>query len=369
MEKNLGTYQEKLKSLSKSQEDTLSFIEAKEDTLKKAKALLKQKEQELSNLIEYVYLLQTVVQALKFEISEIAKELDYLKSDTEQSKVYGDSLKSIQGLLHNGEVQAETGVYGESKTTAKKPELGIQLQTYSSLQRDSESLTLAENSEGSDEETNDSEESDKGTEESAKLSTEAPVSLSTEETVKSSSLGSSSIETQNKIKDPSDKFLAAEIEKDSKYLEQVKWCCVHPVQNTSIWERRVLVKHYMELGMSQVQEIVTRYNAWANHTKAVPGTFSSISKDMMKIMNGEFILQRKYADAGIAGVVMEFKPSLMLTCAEIGQLNETLRAMKAKYGGRTDYIKKYVNSYARKNLNNMSSFKVRAVDSFIDSQL
>ena len=104
MEKNLGTYQEKLKSLSKSQEDSLSFIEAKEDTLKKAKALLKQKEQELSNLIEYVYLLQTVVQALKFEISETAKELDYLKSDTEQSKVYGDSNQFKQIQVYRGTV-------------------------------------------------------------------------------------------------------------------------------------------------------------------------------------------------------------------------------------------------------------------------
>lgn len=353
-------YVDRIDSLSKSTDSTLNYIKLKEETLSKANELLSMKEQELSNVTEYVYLLQTVIQALKFEISETEKEISLLKKETDTSKVYSDSIKSIQGLLHTGELNAASGVYSTQnvKSVVKKPEIDIQLQTFAGLQKDSEALTPREELE----ETDKLEADDTNKEGVAESKSEVEAD---DITVKDNKPVDSTVNNAGVL----GSFLSVELAKDTKYLNMVKDCCVVPADNVSIWERRVLVKHYMESGMSQVNEIVTRFNAWADNVKAAPGTTSSISKDMLKIMNGEFVLTNKADNSNIMGVNLEFKPSSMLTCSEIGQLTETVRAMKNKYNGKTEYIKKYVSNYARTNLTNMSAYKIRAVDSFVDMQL
>lgn len=152
---------------------------------------------------------------------------------------------------------------------------------------------------------------------------------------------------------------------DKDYIEFIKKNCVNPEypQNVEIWERRVLVKYYMESGLSTVDEILKRYNKYADSNNKGKATSSSISKDIRQIFDGSFSLVTKEHNKNIN---QRFRPASMLTVDEISQINQLIIDNSSLSHER---IKGIVETYAEKNLLSMSVYKLRAVKSFLEEQL
>lgn len=155
-----------------------------------------------------------------------------------------------------------------------------------------------------------------------------------------------------------------EVEKDIEYIKLAMKKCRLPVDETKIdiWKRRVLVKHYMEQGLSTVQSVVERYNKYASHEQISLATKSSISKDMRSIFEGLFTLDIITYDKELQS---NFRASSMLTSDEICQINKIIN----QSGDNKKDVMESVLTFAFSNLNDMSIYKKEAVKSFVNEQV
>ena len=344
-----------LESAKEDRTKTEMYIKTRQCTLEHSRELLKQKEEELNRVTEYVYILQNVVQGIKFAISTCEKEIEALNSQLEASVGYQGSLEETKDKLDKNLVKVESGSF---RTEAKKPRLDIQLQSITEAVKDAEKLSLsAEDTESKGPSVGKviERKKEKLTEgkEAQKLVEEREAAL---------------METYADMIKPAE---LTEAEKDNQYIEKVKSSCKAPAEKDlkEIWIRRVLVKHYMESGMSQVRPIVERFNRYASQYGVKLGSESSISKDMARIVDGKFNLEMRMGKEAAKEVYLKFRPASMLTSAEISQLSGVIASMEKRYKGKNSYIKQYVEKYARTNLENMSSYKVRAVNSYVSEQM
>lgn len=326
----MNKYESLLESAKSDVTKTEMYIKSKECMIQHSKDLLEQKKKELESVIEYVYLLQTVVQGLKFAIQSSEAELDMLRGQIKASGDYQKSLAETKEKFNRNQEVVESGSF---RTEAKKPKMQVQLQSFSEAVKDAASLVNAD-----DNAVTDSVEPAKDREESSVIN---PVISKTI------------------------------LEEDEDYVKKSLSICKVPQDKEAkdIWLRRLLVKHYMESGMSQVTLVMNRFNDYASKHNVKLGSESSISKDMTRIVDGKFILELNEGQEEIKDVSLKFRPARMLTSDEICQLSGVISSMEERYKGKTDYIKQYVSKYARTNLQNMSTYKVKAVQSYVNEQM
>ena len=321
-------YNELLEELKTNKEKTKQYLQEKENHLGKAKEMLSEKEKELESTSQYLYLLMNVVQGLKTEIKVTELELDSLRLQLDGISGYEKSIIETNEKLSGLSKKVEKGNLSQSQ----KPEMRVLIQSVNDIKKKSESLSNIE---------------DDGDNSILKTQNTNLKQEDTKDWVKSAS---SSTE-----------------DKDLLYISFIEEHCKKPddITKIDIWRRRVLVKHYLESGLSTVSEVMTRYNKYAKKVKVSLGTESSISKDILKVFSGEFKLDVLVYDKRISSV---FKPSSMLTSNEICQINQMINQMQKQSQNKINVINK-VQSYAKDNMNNMSVYKLRAVKSFIEEQL
>lgn len=342
-----NNFNELLQTLQTEKLTTENYLKEKKEHLIKAKELLSLKEDELEKVNNYLILLLNVISALKVEITSTESEIEAINYHLNASS---DKTKKIEQIKEKLD-----GIDKNSIFKTNKPNFNVSIQSVGDVKKLAESLsTVKDESESKIIENNI-------TEKSVEISTSKEASdvkiEKVERVVNSKDYSADWVKVCNSNTE----------DKDFCYLQLVESNCKKPADevNIDVWRRRVLVKYYMESGLSTVSSILSRYNKYADKYKTLKATDSSISKDMKRIFDGDFKLEVVvYAK----NIFEEFRPASMLTSEEICKINEAISKLDGKKMKKSNLIDK-IQDFARLNLSNMSTYKLRAVKSFVEEQL
>lgn len=340
-----NNFDELLQTLQIEKHKTEDYLKEKENHLTKAKELLSVKEDELKKMTEYMNVLLNVIQALKLEISSTEYEMNAIKLHLGISNEHKEVVEKVNDSVNTFLDKVSNGSFKE-----KKPDLNIRVHSVSDVKKLAESLSTVKDEEVEEKTENDVVDKDMD------ISTSKDVSDTKVEKIVEMKKDDWVIACSTNTED-----------KDFCYLQLVESNCRKPADdaNMDVWRRRVLVKYYMESGLSTVNSILARYNKYAEKYKLPKATESSISKDMKRIFDGEFKLEVVvYAK----NIFESFRPASMLSSEETCQINEMISKLEKKFTNKSNMITK-IQDYAKLNMSNMSTYKLRAVKSFIEEQL
>lgn len=305
-------YKELSEKLRNNSDLMQEYIVKERELLGKKQVLLSEKEKELDEIRKYLFLTASVVETLRQEVSVTTEQLKVLESEM---------LTGIQvsiGIEHDlDKLTNVKPVNIEHNKEVKYDSVSSILSSLSDLKSESDSLSSSDSDDISESSNNDNN----------------IIRFSTTDTT---------------------------IDDDIAYVKLVVENCKAPddTSKLDIWKRRILVKHYMEQGLSTINEIMDRYNKYASHEQVALGTQSSISKDMKLIFDGGFRLDVLTYNKELQST---FRPASMLNSDEMCKINKLILGVE-----NFDSAKYRVNSFISEN--NMSSYKTKAVFAFVKEQ-
>lgn len=304
-------YKELSEKLRNNSDLMQEYIVKERELLGKKQVLLAEKEKELDEVRKYLFLTASVVETLKQEVSVTVEQLKVLESEMLTGIQVSIGIEQDLDKLTNVKPVEIT-----SNKEVKYSSVNSILSSLSDLK--SESDTLSSN----DLDDNDNENSENNI-----------IRFSTSNTT---------------------------VDDDIAYIKLIIENCKVPddTSKLDIWKRRVLVKHYMEQGLSTINEVMERYNKYATHEQVALGTQSSISKDMKFIFDGGFRLEVLTYNKELQST---FRPASMLNSDEMCKINKLILGVET-----FDTAKYRVNTFISEN--NMSSYKTKAVFSFVKEQ-
>lgn len=302
-------YKELSEKLRTNSDLMQEYIVKERELLGKKQVLLAKKEKELDEIRKYLFLTASVVETLKQEVSVTVEQLKILESEMltgiqvslgiEQDLDKLTNVKPVE-IEHNKEV--------------KYSSVNSILSSLSDLKSESDSLSS--------------------------------IDVDDNENSANNIIRFSNSNTT--------------IDADIAYVKLIIENCKVPddTSKLDIWKRRVLVKYYMEQGLSTVNDIMERYNKYATHEQVALGTQSSISKDMKYIFDGGFRLEVLTYNKELQST---FRPASMLNSDEMCKINKLILGVET-----FETAKQRVNTFVSEN--NMSSYKTKAVFAFVKEQ-
>lgn len=297
-------YKELSEKLRTNSDLIQEYIVKEKELLVKKQVLLTEKEKELDEIRRYLLLTTSVVETLKQEVSSTVEQLKILESEM------------LTGIQVSIGIEHDLDKLTNMKPVKIEPDKEVKYSSVNSI-------------------------------------------LSNLSDLKSESDGLSNNDLDDISENNTLATLDTTIDEDIAYVKLVVENCKVPddTSKLNIWKRRVLVKHYMEQGLSTVNDIMERYNKYATHEQVALGTQSSISKDMKFIFDGGFRLEVLTYNKELQST---FRPASMLNSDEMCKINKLI------LGAETLDAAKYKVTYSISD--SMSSYKEKAIFAFVEEQ-